>query len=121
MKNSIRRLGSLLRQFASKKGWKNEDYLVRGYLNLAWGRINILVASAAYNDKDYEPLYDEITEFIDEKLTADDGLRNAVEIFLFGYYGPETDLPNLQGENDIDLTEELTDARLDVAATIRGS
>ena len=104
-------MGDCLRAYANSKGWSPEDYAILGSLNLDWDRLNILLAARAFNDKPTLPLLEDLEDYLEESLSDDPVLREAVQIFPNGYSGPETDLPHLLGEGDEDVSDELNEGR----------
>jgi len=123
MKSSLRRVGEVFRDFADERGWPPTDYALRGYLNLDWGRINVVLAAGAYNDRPTGTSYREVFEYLDRHLADDLSLRNAIELFLEGYTGPETDVSDLSGKGDLDVSDLMNLDRPDVespAATRHG-
>ena len=111
MKKEVRRVGRAIRDYAEAHGWSPGDYEMRGYISFDWGWFRVVLAARSFNDRPTLQIMNDVETHLDRSLGPILGLSHGVEIFPNGYCGPETVLPNLMGESDIDVTEELNEGR----------
>ena len=115
VKSAVRKVVQLLHEFARNRPqpWRfaehadfsNGDYYIDVVVNVDWLRIYVTFAAEAFRSRDGYERFEEVQQYLREKLQSDPGLLNAISLVVKDpeQYRSEGDVP-------VGLSDERIDA-----------